>query len=113
MTFSDLTYDGGSAQCAVHHGEPVGPFFVSVDSQSSMRIQAIRNPIIQPQLFTASVSVPSHGGSPPNAPNPGGSINTLDGRLMNVYWRDGQLVFAHAVESGNESEVPLVPPRYR
>ncbi|MDG2200898.1 MAG: dockerin type I domain-containing protein [Phycisphaerales bacterium] len=104
VTFSDLTYDAGSAQCAVHHGEPVGPFFVSVESQSSMRIQAIRSPLVQPQLFTASISVPSNSGSPPNAPNPGGSIDTLDGRLMNVYWRDGQLVFAHAVESGNESE---------
>ena len=105
VTFSDLTYDAASAQCAVHHGEPVGPFFVSVESQSSMRIQAIRNPIIQPQLFTASVSVPPHSGSPPNAPNlGGGSIDTLDGRLMNVYWRDGQLIFAHAVRSGDESQ---------
>lgn len=105
VTFNDLTFDGGSAQCAVHHGDPVGPFFVSLQSQSSMRIQAVRNPLLQPQLFTANVSVPSHGGGPPGAPNPGGSINALDGRLMNVYWRDGQLLFAHAVESANVSEV--------
>lgn len=105
VTFTDLTDGGGSAQCAQQHGESVAPFFVSLDSQSSMRIQAIRNPILQPQLFTASVAVPGHGGSPPGAPNPGGSINALDGRLMNVHWRNGQLVFAHAVESGNVSEV--------
>ena len=105
VTFNDLTFGGGSAQCAVHHGQPVGPFFVSLDSQSSMRIQAIRNPIIQPELFTASVAVPSHGGAPPGAPNPGGTISALDGRLMNVYWRDGQLIFAHAVQSDNVSEI--------
>ena len=106
VTFNDLTHSGGGAQCAVHHGDPVGPFFVSLASQSSMRIQAVRSPQLGvPQLFTAVVPVPSHGGAPPNAPNPGGTISTLDGRLMNVYWRDGDLVFAHAVESDGISEI--------
>ena len=107
VTFTDVNDTGSaSVQCAQVYEAPPGtpPFFISGDSSSSMKIQAIRSEGGAPDLRSASVAIPGHGGGPPGATNPGGSINALDGRLMNVNWRNGQLYTAHAIESGNQSE---------
>ncbi|MDG2054625.1 MAG: hypothetical protein P8J86_07950 [Phycisphaerales bacterium] len=107
VTWTDVNdTSSASVQCAQIYDAPPGtpPFFVSGDSSSSMKIQAIRSEGGQPDLRSASVAIPGHDGGPPGAVNPGGSINALDGRLMNVNWRNGQLYTAHAIESGNRSE---------
>ena len=107
VTFTDVNdTSSASVQCAQVYEAPPGtpPFFISGDSSSSMKIQAIRTEGGAPDLRSASVAIPGHGGGPPGATNPGGSINALDGRLMNVNWRNGQLYTAHAIESGNQSE---------
>ncbi len=107
VTWTDLNDTGSaSVQCAqVYEGQAdTPPYFISNDSNSSLKIQSIRMVGGQPELRTTSVAIPSHGGGPPNGSNPGGSIDSLDGRLMNAHWRDGQLYTGHAIESGNQSE---------
>lgn len=108
VTFTDLNDTGSaSVQCAQVYEDTSGglPFFVSVESTSSLKIQAIRyNGSGTPSLRTASVAVPAFGNNPPGGSNPGGSIDTLDGRLMNVHLRENQLYASHAVGSGGQSE---------
>ena len=91
--------NGASAQAAQHFGNNVAPFFVQANSSTSMKLTAIRNPLTSPSLVNANVGVPSWS-SPGSAPNNGGSIDTLDGRIMNVMWRDGRLVAGHGVSTG-------------
>lgn len=97
--------DGSSAsvQVAQHFGWPQAPFFVSVASGSTIRIQALRNPTTNPTLVTRNVAVPPFSG-PFDAPTAGGgAIWLIDARIMNVHWRDGNLYAAHHVSDGSRN----------
>ncbi len=93
--------DGGaaSAQSTQHFGNNIAPFFVSARTSTSIRVTAIRDALTSPSIVNANVSVPAWS-SPPDAPNNGGTISTLDGRIMNVMWRDGKLLAGHGVSAG-------------
>ncbi len=103
-TFTDIRDpSAASVQVAQHFGgDNVAPYFVSRQNTSELRITAINDALTNPSFSTTSVSVPSSF-SPPQAPNGGGGseLNTLDGRLMNVHWRDGSLWTCHCVASDN------------
>jgi hypothetical protein len=101
--YTDIRDGGGaSAQAGQHFGDNQTPYFVQARSSTSMRIIAIRNPLTSPSLAAADVGVPSWG-SPPDSGNNGGSIDALDGRIMNVMWRDGRLVACHGVSAGGRT----------
>ena len=80
--------------------------FVSRNNSTSMRLQTIQDPLGNPQLFTANVSVPQFQNPNNDAPNlGGGELDTLDGRIMNVMWRNNGLWAAHAVRgSGGDTK---------
>ncbi|MCG3121970.1 MAG: hypothetical protein GIKADHBN_00343 [Phycisphaerales bacterium] len=88
-----------SVQVAQCFGSPAAPFFVAVATSSSLRVQAITNPLTAPALVSTTVSVPSFSG-PGSAPAPGGSISMIDGRILNVHWRNGNLYATHDVSVG-------------
>jgi hypothetical protein len=85
-----------SAQSAHHYGSSSGAFFVSPQDQTRLRVSRI-NDHTNPTVQTTSVDVPSWSAPSSSAPNPGGSVSTLDGRMLNVQWRDGILYTCHAI----------------
>jgi hypothetical protein len=108
VDFNDLR-DGNAASVQVAQtfsdmsGNNPAPLFVSQESNSQLRLQAINNPLgNNPSLATTLVSVPS-GSSPPNAPNIGGSLGTVDGRLMNVHLRGNRLWTCNTVNFNNRA----------
>lgn len=93
----------GSVQVAQHFGDNVAPFFVSTHSTSGLRIQAIRNPLTAPTLYSTTVSVP-YFDYPSDAPSYGAEdIWLIDVRIMNVHWRDGNLYATHHVRDGTRN----------
>ena len=90
--------NGASAQVAQCLDSRDTPLFVSRRSSSRLRLQAIEDPLGTPNLVTVDVDVPEYQGPSGDAPNlNGGELDTLDGRIMNVMWRDSGLWTAHAV----------------
>ncbi len=103
-TYATLRDGGaGSVQVAQHFGSNPAPYFVSLASGSALRIHAVRDPLTNPTLVSASVTVPAYSG-PFDAPaNNGNAVSLIDARIMNVHWRDGNLYAAHHVSEGDRN----------
>lgn len=96
--------NGGSVQVAQHFGANNSPLFVSLQSSSALRVQSVRNPHTSPSISTTIVTVPPFSFPSNGAPSlGGGSVSPLDGRIMNVHWRDGNLFAAHSIDSGGRN----------
>ncbi len=105
VTFTDLRdSSAASVQVAQCFGNNIAPFFVSDENNSQMRIQAIRNPLTTPTISTSIVNVPAFTYPTGDAPNPGGNIDVLDGRIMNAHWRDGKLFFGHGIFASGKAQ---------
>lgn len=92
-----------SAQCTQHHGEAPAAFFVSHRDSTRLRISRVvdhQSPVVQ----TANLSVPGWS-APSDAPNPGGWVSTLDGRILNAHWRGDRLVTCHAIDGPSNNTV--------
>ena len=99
-TVFDIRRGGhASVQAAQHYGDAPGAYFVSNRDSTRIRISAISNPTTSPSISSSNVSVPAYSW-PDGAPNLGGTLDTLDGRIMNALWRDGSLYTCHAVSGG-------------
>lgn len=99
VSFNDLR-DGGAAsvQAAQHHDIPPAPYFVGVENTSTIRIHTIDDPFGTPVLQSTSVTVPDFEAPFRGAPNAGGrNLRTLDERIINVHWRNGNLYAGHTV----------------
>ncbi|MCL4222154.1 MAG: hypothetical protein KJZ65_12385 [Phycisphaerales bacterium] len=95
--------NAASAQAAQHFGSNIAPFFVSVNSGTSLRVHAITNPITNPALVSTTVTVPGFS-SPTSAPSVGASaVELIDNRIFNAHWRDGNLYAAHGISAGGEN----------
>ncbi len=99
-TMTDFSPSSGSSlQAAQMFGDAPVCYFLSRVSDAGLRLWTITNPTTDPRLqfVTISTFAPANGPSQ-DAPNRGGgSISTLDGRLMNVHARDGKLYTAHGI----------------
>jgi hypothetical protein len=95
---------GASVQAGQHFGSNSVPFFVSVASTTSLRINAIENALSTPVLRATTVSVPSFSYPSGGAPNGGGTLDVLDGRILNVHWRNGNLYAAHCVRISGKNQ---------
>jgi len=97
--FSLRDTTGFSAQVAemISTTSPV-VFAASRLTTASLRIAALQNLTTIPTLVNTSVAVPSYG-SPSRDANSTNSqfLDSLDGRLYNVFWRDGRLVTGHTI----------------
>lgn len=91
-----------AAQMATNASSPNTSYFASDMNTSTIRVQAIRNVLTSPTLHSFDVAVPAFSYSFSAAPQAGTSntIDSLDGRLMNVFFRNGRLVTSHAVSAG-------------
>ena len=96
------TRDGGAAsvQVAHVHGGSQGGYMVSTRNSTSLRVHSIINPLTSPVLSSTTVGVSSYS-SPPDAPNNGGNVDTLDGRIMNVEYRGTRMVAGHGIDGGS------------
>lgn len=101
VTVFDIAPDNGaSLQVAQMFGPAPQCFFVSRQNSSALRLWTINNPTTSPSWQRVSVTGISNASGPSqDAPNLGGGlISTLDGRIMNVHYRDGHLYTAHAID---------------
>ena len=105
--FADLHQEGvRSVQVAHSFGSAPHTFMASISAVNRMRIQTIENPLEDPELDSFELHIPTFGvpyilrNLVPNLDGCG--ISALDGRLINVCWRDGSLYTAHGVLSGNK-----------
>lgn len=99
----------GSMQAAQTHGPAPRPFFVTRAANNAMRVWTV-NDALGDAPEAVSVVVPQLGaanGPSAGATNPGGgTLDTLDGRFMNVDWRNGNLYTCHAIDaSGGRNRV--------
>jgi len=107
VEFADLV-DGSSAsvQVAQMFGEAPRPFLVSLASSSSLKLTTIDDPLGTPSLLSTTVGMTTgFSGPSSDAPNKnGGVLDTLDARLFNVHWRDGDLYTGHAINKPDGSQ---------
>lgn len=91
---------GASLQVAQMFGDAPQCYFLSRFASNFLRIWTINDPLGSPSIerFTLG-GMDSAFGPSQDAPNlNGGGISTLDGRLMNVQHRDGNLYTAHGID---------------
>lgn len=101
VTFTDLApNNGASIQVAQMFGDAPQCYFVSRRNSSSLRVWTINDPLGSPSWQRVTVDQMSNASGPSqDAPNPGGGlISTLDGRIMNVHYRDGNLYAGHGID---------------
>jgi len=98
-----------SVQVGQTHGEEAPrTYFLSRTADTAVKLWTIDDPTGTPTLRStivgglASANAPASG-----APNPGGVIDTLDGRLMNVHVRGDRVLTAHGV-SASDASGPVV-----
>lgn len=94
----------GSVQSAQQFGANNAAYFVSVQNSSALRVAAVRDPLTNPTLVTTTVSVPSFGSTSQSAVAGGGSIDSVDFRIMNVHARDGRLWTAHTIGANGRNK---------
>jgi len=74
-------------------------------NSGNMKIHAFRNLTTTPLMDSAFLAIPSFTYPSTNATSPGGrSLDVLDGRLINVVFRNGKMVTAHGVRSPTSSD---------
>ncbi len=94
-----------SVQAAQTFGTAQAQYFVTDESTTQMRIIAVRNALTTPTLSTTFVTVPSFAYPSSGAPNQGGgTADVLDGRIMNVHWRNGKLYAGHGVRISSKNQ---------
>lgn len=105
VTVTDLRDPGTfSVQVAHAFGDPRAAYFTATGNGATMRVHAIRDPLGAPQLATANVTVPNYAVPQRfSVPNVGGMIDSLDGRVINAHWRDGNLYTGHPIFTGGRN----------
>ncbi len=103
VVITDLAPGGASVQVAQMFGPAPQCFFLSRESSTSLRVWTINDPLNSPSVESIVVDGLASASSPNEAPNlDGGLISTLDGRLMNVHSRDGNLYTAHGIRTDSQ-----------
>jgi len=100
VVITDFAPDNGaSLQVAQMFGPAPQCYFVSRRDSSTLRVWTINDPVGNPSVERVIVGGMDFADGPSqDAPNlNGGQISTLDGRLMNVQSRNGNLYTAHAI----------------
>jgi hypothetical protein len=105
VTVTDTRDSQAASVQVAQHFDDDGPFFMSLGSHSSLTTYRLDNPFDAPTIVEADVAVEGYQLAPPDAPHPGGTLSTGDGRLMNIVLRDGVLHSSHAVKINNRSAV--------
>ncbi len=100
VVMTDFAPDSGaSLQVAQMFGDAPQCYFLSRRNSTSLYLWTINDPLGSPSVQRVSVDgIDEIAGPSQDAPNPGGGlVSTLDGRLMNVHYRDGNLYTTHAI----------------
>ncbi len=92
--------NGASLQVAQMFGDAPQCFFVSRATSNILQIWTINDPLGSPNVSRFNLGgFDDAFGPSQDAPNlNGGQISTLDGRLMNVHYRDGNLYTTHGID---------------
>ena len=100
VRYIDIRDGGGaSVQVAQMFDASDTPYFVQTAGSRAIRLLAVLDPLGSPQLVSANVAVPAFTSpkrfSIPNRDGKG--IDPIDGRIINVSYRDGRLFAAHTI----------------
>lgn len=92
---------GASLQAAQMFGDAPNCYFVSQANSTTLKLWTLEDPLTNPTINSRLIGGLNPAFSPSlNAPNlNGGEISTLDGRFMNVHYRDGKLYAAQGIDS--------------
>lgn len=109
-TVSKFTQGGGSVQIARTPNDPTANTLYGVNfaSTSGLNLYAIKNPGTAPTMVTTTVAVPTFTPVQRDAISVGGNqLSVLDGRMMNVYYRGGNLLAAHSAARSGSDDTPV------
>ena len=101
--FRQLSWEGAIHPC-VHWQEAGEAYAISWNSSSRLRLRTINPPATSPTLTSSFVNLSNNWQSPPNVPQQGGgSLDALDGRLMNSVYNAGSVWTAHSIATNNRA----------
>ena len=103
--YADVNYSSSSSVQVASAYPDAKALFVSRATNTSMRVHSIANPFTSPVVSIKTIIVAT-GAAPPTAPVKGsttGTLDTLDGRIMNANIRDGKLYAAHCISSSSKA----------
>ncbi len=103
--YADVNYSSSSSVQVASAYPDTKALFVSRASSTAVRLHSIANPFTAPVVSIKTVTVASNA-APPTAPVKGsttGTLDTLDGRMMNANIRDGKLYAAHCISSSSKA----------
>jgi hypothetical protein len=90
------------APATMHDANPGDPIYfveAGINGGSAIKVDTLANELSDnPTLTTTNVPVAAYS-NPPNAAQPGGTVNTDDDRVFDAALRDGLLVAAHTVRA--------------
>jgi len=94
-----------SVQVGQTHGDSAPrTYFISRSATTAVKLWTMNDPTGTPALQSRIVGGLASAGAPVgDAPNPGGAIDTLDGRIMNVHVRGDRILTGHAVSAAGAS----------
>ncbi|MEQ1821090.1 MAG: hypothetical protein ABL949_01125 [Fimbriimonadaceae bacterium] len=107
---SKFSQGGGSVQIARTNNDPTANVLYGVNhaSTSALNIFAIKDVATTPVLVSTTVAIPTFTSVQRDAISVGGNeLSVLDGRMMNVYYRGGNLLCAHSAARSGSDDTPV------
>lgn len=109
-TITKFSQGGGSVQVARTANDPTANVLYGVNhaSTSALNLYAIKDVATTPTMVTTTVAVPTFTSVQRDAISVGGNqLSVLDGRMMNVYYRGGNLLAAHSAARSPSDDTPV------
>lgn len=101
--FRQLSWEGAIQPC-VHWQDAGEAYAISWNNSTRLRLRTISPPVGSPTMSSSFVNLSSSWQSPPSVPqNGGGTLDALDGRLMNSVYNAGSVWTAHSVATNGRA----------
>ena len=100
LEYVDLLVPGGSHQVSQVPDGDAPALLARIADSTTLRLVHVDDPLGEPVAVTVNVDIPVYQYPDDRPPTPGGTtLNSLDGRLMNVMLRNGTLWTGHSVRT--------------
>jgi hypothetical protein len=100
LEYVDLLITGGSHQVSQVPDGDAPALLARISNSTTLQLVHINDPLGEPEPSFAEVAIPVYNYPDDRPPTPGGTtLNSLDGRLMNVILRNGTLWTGHSVRT--------------
>lgn len=100
LDYVDLLISGGSHQVSQVPDGDAPALLARIYDSTTLQLVHIDDPLGEPEASFAAVAIPMYEYPADRPPTPGGTtLNSLDGRLMNVMMRNGTLWTGHSIST--------------